>query len=56
MTNLVQPRGAAYDDDGERDAALHDGDLASLVRRWMAAGTRVQDRVRREGARCAWRR
>lgn len=30
------------------DQDLHEGDLATLVRRWMAAGTRVQERVRRE--------
>lgn len=32
----------------DTDGSLGDGDLATLVRRWMAAGTRVQERVRRE--------
>ncbi|CUR57333.1 hypothetical protein NOCA1120494 [metagenome] len=48
MTNLVEPRRAA---DAENDAglgSLGDGELTTLVRRWMAAGTKVQERVRRE--------
>ncbi|MDR7252240.1 hypothetical protein J2X46_001216 [Nocardioides sp. BE266] len=48
MTNLVEPRRAA---DVENDAdigSFGDGELATLVRRWMAAGTKVQERVRRE--------
>jgi hypothetical protein len=36
MTNMAEPRRAV------------DGELTTLVRRWMAAGTRVQDRVRRD--------
>ncbi|MBS2936553.1 NYN domain-containing protein [Nocardioides sp. J2M5] len=34
----------------DTDGSLGDGDLATLVRRWMAAGTRVQERVRRESS------
>lgn len=44
MTNMVEPRQAA---DMESDA-IQDGELTTLVRRWMAAGTKVQERVRRE--------
>ena len=35
--------------DGVVDQVSREGDLATLVRRWMAAGTRTQDRGRREG-------
>jgi len=38
MTNTVEPLRRVRDD----------GELATLVRRWMAAGTRKQDRVRHE--------
>ena len=41
MTNTVQPPGAARE---------VDADLTALVRRWMAAGTRVHERVRRDVA------
>ena len=47
MTNMVEPR-CAVGDDEPRIGSIHDGELAALVRRWMAAGTRVQDRARRE--------
>ena len=47
MTNMVEPRGAAAGDDaGSRSS--QDGELTTLVRRWMAVGTRSQERVRRE--------
>ena len=44
MTNMVQPRTAAETDTG----ANQDGELTTLIRRWMAAGGRPQ-RVRRGG-------
>lgn len=44
MTNLMEPRGAAYEDDGTddgtADASRNESELASLVRRWMQAGSR----------------
>jgi hypothetical protein len=46
MTNMVEPRRAVDTDDTSNDA-VQDGELTSLIRRWMA-GTRAQDRVRRE--------
>ena len=45
MTNMVEPRRAA--DESSSDA-IQDGELSSLIRRWMVAGTRVQERVRRD--------
>lgn len=49
MTNAVAA--VSRPDQGpDADGSLPDGDLATLVRRWMAAGTRVQERVRRESA------
>ena len=47
MTNMREPLEAVEENDVATNAAL-DGELTSLVRRWMAAGTTVQDRVRRE--------
>lgn len=47
MTNMREPLEAVEENDPATNAAL-DGELTSLVRRWMAAGTTVQDRVRRE--------
>jgi hypothetical protein len=43
MTNMVEPRIAA----GSENDAHQDGELTSLVRRWMAAGGKAQ-RVRRD--------
>jgi hypothetical protein len=51
MTNLVEPRRAAEEENVGDDAGIGsfgDGELTTLVRRWMAAGTKVQERVRRE--------
>lgn len=48
MTNLVEPRRAADAENDTGTGAFGDGELATLVRRWMAAGTKVQERVRRE--------
>ncbi|NYE35681.1 hypothetical protein F4692_000785 [Nocardioides cavernae] len=39
MTNLVEPRGADVDDDATQRSGS-EGELASLVRRWMQAGNR----------------
>lgn len=48
MTNMVEPRRAVDMEDVAGQGSLQDGELASLIRRWMAAGTKVQDRVRRD--------
>lgn len=48
MTYMVEPRRAVENDDETSSDGLGDGELTSLVRRWMAAGSKVQDRVRRE--------
>ncbi|KQV77860.1 hypothetical protein ASC64_03325 [Nocardioides sp. Root122] len=48
MTNLVEPRRAAGTENDAGLGSLGDGELTTLVRRWMAAGTKVQERVRRE--------
>ena len=45
MTNVTEPRGVAVDDTAD-DQPANDSELASLVRRWMQAGTRG----RRDGA------
>lgn len=47
MTNMVEPL-RAVTDDGPRSGSINEGELATLVRRWMAAGTRAQESVRRE--------
>lgn len=47
MTNMVEPRGAADDQDPD-DRAGDESELTSLVRRWMA-GNRGLERSRREG-------
>lgn len=47
MTNMREPLGAVEENDRATGTAV-DGELTSLVRRWMAVGTTVQDRVRRE--------
>ena len=44
-TEFLQPPAAATDND---DGTAGDGELASLVRRWMAAGGRAQQRTRRD--------
>ena len=48
MTNVAEPRLAAVEDQGASTGSALDGELTSLVRRWMAAGSRVPERVRRE--------
>ena len=48
MTNLVEPRRAADEENDAGIGSFGDGELTTLVRRWMAAGTKVQERVRRE--------
>ena len=48
MTNLVEPRRAAEEENDAGIGSFGDGELTTLVRRWMAAGTKVQERVRRE--------
>jgi hypothetical protein len=48
MTNVAEPRLAALRDRGEGTSSALDGELTSLVRRWMAAGARKPERVRRE--------
>jgi hypothetical protein len=48
MINMVEPRGAADADSVTSSDSLQDGELTSLIRRWMAAGSKVQDRVRRD--------
>jgi hypothetical protein len=48
MTNLVVPRTSADMNDHSSSDVLQDGELTMLIRRWMAAGGRVQDRVRRD--------
>lgn len=48
MTNLVEPRRAADEENDSANGSFGDGELTTLVRRWMAAGTKVQERVRRE--------
>lgn len=47
MANMREPLGAVEENDRATGTAS-DGELTSLVRRWMAVGTTVQDRVRRE--------
>jgi hypothetical protein len=44
-TEVLDPRGAATDND---EQTTGDGELASLVRRWMAVGGRAQPRTRRD--------
>lgn len=48
MTNMVEPHAAVDRDDVGSSSLIHDGELATLVRRWMAVGTKAQERVRRE--------
>ncbi|WP_157829655.1 NYN domain-containing protein [Nocardioides alpinus] len=45
---MVEPRRAADTGDAASRDAIQDGDLTSLVRRWMATGTKVHERVRRD--------
>ena len=47
MTNMREPL-EAVEENGLATGTALDGELTSLVRRWMAVGTTVQDRVRRE--------
>lgn len=46
-TEILEPRGAAIDND---DRSARDGELASLVRRWMSASGRAHQRTRRDSA------
>lgn len=48
MTNMVVPRRAVGMNDHSSSNAVQDGELTALIRRWMAAGGRVQERVRRD--------
>ena len=53
MTSTTEPRAAVPDDaavsdDAETINTFGEGELTSLVRRWMAVGSVVQDRVRRD--------
>lgn len=60
MTNMVEPQHAVNRDDADRSDSIQDGELTTLVRRWMAAGaatgttvgnragSKVPDRVRRD--------
>lgn len=48
MTNVGEPRRAADADRAAGSDSGRDGELTSLIRRWMATGTKVQDRGRRE--------
>lgn len=48
MTHMVEPRRAADMEDVASGDSIQDGELSTLIRRWMAAGSKVQDRVRRE--------
>lgn len=50
MTNVGEPRRAADADRAAGSDSGRDGELTSLIRRWMATGTKVQDRGRRESA------
>lgn len=48
MTNGAEPRLAVLHEHVSTAGSALDGELTSLVRRWMAAGARVPERVRRE--------
>lgn len=48
MTNLAEPRPEVDGTDIATIDAVQDGELTTLIRRWMAAGGKVQQRVRRE--------
>jgi hypothetical protein len=48
MSNVVEPRRAADQISGATRGPSDDGELTSLVRRWMATGSRAQGRGRRE--------
>jgi hypothetical protein len=48
MTNVAEPRLVALQDQEPSTGSLVDRELTSLVRRWMAAGSRAPERVRRE--------
>ena len=48
MINMVEPRGAADLNEVDSGDATQDGELTTLIRRWMAVGTRAQDRARRD--------
>ncbi len=50
MINMVEPREAADLGKVESRDPIQDGELTSLIRRWMAVGSQVQDRVRLESA------
>ncbi len=48
MINMVEPREAEDLSSDSGNASIQDNELTTLVRRWMAVGSTVQDRVRRE--------
>ena len=48
MTNVAGPRVAALQEHGAGTSSILDRELTSLVRRWVAAGTRGPERVRRD--------
>jgi hypothetical protein len=48
MTNVREPRAAVGTKDGDGRGPLQDGELARLVRRWMAAGPTPPERPRRD--------
>lgn len=45
MTTVMGPRLAV---EGDATGSIREGELATLVRRWMAVGSKAQDRVRRD--------
>ena len=48
MTDVAGPRVAALPEHGAGTSSILDRELTSLVRRWVAAGTRGPERVRRD--------
>jgi hypothetical protein len=48
MTHMLEPRRAADEDSVASSGTVQDGELTTLIRRWMAAGGKMQDRRRRE--------
>lgn len=48
MTDVARPRVAALQEHGAGTSSVLDRELTSLVRRWVAAGTRGPERVRRD--------
>ena len=48
MTDVAEPRVAALPEHGAGTSSILDRELTSLVRRWVAAGPRGPERVRRD--------